>query len=142
MIQSEQATARVATDDEATAVRRVIEAYADRMRADDVASIVDLFTEHAAVMAPDLDVAVGRAALTDVYRAALDAVAMDFTFTFDDVAVWGDTATVRSHTVGTNTVRATGDLVPGRYRELFVLRRGTDAWKIARYMFQPVPERS
>jgi ketosteroid isomerase-like protein len=121
------------------AVREVIQAYAERMRSADVDGIVGLYTEDAAVMAHDQPTAVGRRQLQDVYSGALDAVAMDFTFTFDEVIVRGDTAVVRTRTDGKNTVRASGQEVPGRYRELFCLN-GTDCgWKIAQYMFQPQP---
>ncbi len=41
---------------------------------------------------------------------------------------------------GTTTVRASGQTSPGRYRELFVLRRGQAGWKISVYMYQPQPE--
>lgn len=128
------------SDGEAQSVRQVIEAYAERLRANDVAGIVDLYTEDAAVMGPDMPTAVGHERLDTVYRAALDAVAMDFTFSFDEVSIRGDTAIARTRTDGSNTVRATGDRVPGRYRELFVLSRQDSGWKIARYMFQPRPE--
>jgi len=37
-------------------------------------------------------------------------------------------------------VRASGETSPGRYRELFVLRRGEAGWRISSYMFQPEPE--
>ncbi len=121
-------------------VRGVIEAYAERLRANDVAGIVALYTEDAAVMGPDMPTTVGHKQLDTVYRAALDAVAMDFTFSFDEVTIRGDTAIARTHTDGNNTVRATGDRVPARYRELFVLSRQDSGWKIAQYMFQPQPQ--
>ncbi len=133
-------TDRPASYEDEQAVREIIDAYADRMRAADVAGIVELYTEDAAVMGPAMPTAVGRQQLHEVYKGALGAVAMDFTFTFDQVVMRDDTAVVRTHTDGKNTVRASGEEVPGRYRELFVLnRQGTD-WKIAQYMFQPQPE--
>jgi hypothetical protein len=55
-------------------------------------------------MAHDQPTVVGRRQLQDVYSGALDAVAMDFTFTFDEVIVRGDTAVVRTRTDGKNTV--------------------------------------
>jgi uncharacterized protein (TIGR02246 family) len=122
------------------AIREVIQAYADRMRSADVAGIVGLYTDDATVMAPDQPTAVGREQLNDIYRAALDAVAMDFTFAFDEVIVRNDTAIARTRTDGKNTIRANGQEVPGRYRELFVLNRTDAGWKIAQYMFQPQPE--
>lgn len=120
-------------------IRAVLESYADRMRAGDVESIVDLYTDDAVVLGPDMPTAAGRAQLTEVYRGALRAVEMDFRFTFDEVTVRGDTAVARTRTEGKNTVRASGDVVPARYRELFVLYRQHGDWKIGRYMFQPQP---
>lgn len=130
------------TGGEEQAVQEVIAAYADRMRSADVAGIVELYTNDAVVMAPDQPTAAGREQLVGVYRGALDAVAMDFTFTFDEVIVRGDTAIARTRTSGRNTVRADGQEVPGRYRELFVLNRQDSGWKISQYMFQPQPEQS
>lgn len=135
---TDQARANESADQQA--VRDVIQAYADRMRSADVAGIVDLYTDDAAVFAPDQPTAVGRRELNDIYRAALDAVAMDFTFAFDEVIVRDDTAIARTRTDGKNTVRANGQEIPGRYRELFVLNRTEAGWKIAQYMFQPQPE--
>jgi hypothetical protein len=40
---------------------------------------------------------------------------------------------------GAITQRATGETVPATFRELFVLHRDGGDWKIARYMFQPMP---
>jgi uncharacterized protein (TIGR02246 family) len=133
-------TDRPASNKDEQTVRQVIDAYADRMRAGEVAGILELYTEDAAVMGPDLPTAVGRQQLHEVYTSALGAVAMDFTFTFDQIVVRGDTAVARTHANGKNTVRASGDEVPGRYRELFVLNRQGGNWKIAQYMFQPQPE--
>ena len=135
---TDQARANESADQQA--VRDVIQAYADRMRSADVAGINDLYTDDATVMAPDQPTAVGREQLTDIYRAALDAVVMDFTFAFDEVIVRDDTAVARTRTDGKNTIRANGQEIPGRYRELFVLHRTDAGWKIAQYMFQPQPE--
>ena len=131
----------VASNDDDAAVRAILEAYADRLRASDLAGVVDLYAADAAVMAPDIPTTVGREELTTVYKGALNAVAMDFRFEFDEVVIRGDTAIARTRTSGKNTVRATGQDVPAKYRELFVLRRQQDGWKITQYMFQPLPER-
>jgi uncharacterized protein (TIGR02246 family) len=133
-------TAAAMTDD--AAVQDIIDAYADRLRAADVAGVIDLFTADAAVMAPELPTTVGKDALEAVYRGALDGVAMDFAFEYDEIVVRGETAIARTRTSGVNTVRATGAEMPARYRELFVLEREQGGWKIAWYTFQPRPEQS
>ena len=121
------------------AVRGIIESYADRLRAGDPVAVAGLYARDAAVMAPHLPTTVGREQLTAVYRDALGAVAMDFRFDFDEIVIRGDTAVARTRTSGANTIRATGEVVPAHYRELFVLQRLEDGWKITQYMFQPMP---
>jgi uncharacterized protein (TIGR02246 family) len=121
------------------AIRGVIETYGNHLRAGDVAGIVRLYTDDATVMAPDLATASGAGQIRDVYTAALDACGMDYRFEFDAVQVSGDTAVARTQTCGTTTARASGAAVPGRNRELFVLRRTGKGWLISEYMFQPQP---
>lgn len=132
-------TDKTALSADEAAVRQVIDSYAEAMRAADIERIVGLYTDDAAVMAPDMPAAVGTSQLREVYQGALSAVAMDFSFTFDQVGVRGETAVARTHTEGHNTVRATGAEVLGRYRELFVLVRHESGWRISEYMFQPQP---
>jgi ketosteroid isomerase-like protein len=117
-------------------IKRVIETYADRLRAADVGGTVALFTAHAAVMQPDQATAVGTQQLTAVYRAGFDAMTIDPTFDFEDILIKGDLAAVRTSSKVTVTIRATGQSMPAAFRELFVLERANGDWKIAQYMFQ------
>jgi len=120
-------------------VRDVINTYAQRLATGDVEGIVDLYTPHATVMAPGLATASGTDAIAATYSAALEACGMDYTFAFDTIDVRGDTAVALTRTTGATTVRATADRIPGSNRELFVLRRDRDRWRIDQYMFQPQP---
>jgi uncharacterized protein (TIGR02246 family) len=120
------------------AVQAVINTYADRLRAGDVSEVVDLFTERAALMKPDQPTAVGKEQLAAAYQAALDAVDADETFEFDEILVQGDLAVARTRSTGVLTKRHAGDTESVTYRELFVLQRAENGWKIAQYMFQRV----
>jgi ketosteroid isomerase-like protein len=126
--------------DDAAAVRTVIEAYGHSLRLDDADAAVDLFTAAAAIMADGFPAAVGQAQITDIYTSALASAGMDYTYEFDQVETRGDTAVARTRSSGTTTARASGRTSPGRYRELFVLRREQAGWKISAYMYQPQPE--
>jgi uncharacterized protein (TIGR02246 family) len=126
--------------DDAAAVRAVIEAYADGLRRGDADAVASLFTADAAVMAGGFPTAAGRSQIAEIYAAAVQAVARDFTYEFDQVQVAGEMAVARTRSSGTATVRSTGETSDGRYRELFVLRRSDGAWKISAYMFQTQPE--
>jgi uncharacterized protein (TIGR02246 family) len=128
--------------DDAAAVRAVLEAYGNRLAAADVAGVVSHFTGNAAAMQPGLETVVGSQQLTATYDAAFENMRLDFTFRFDDITVQGDLAAVRATSHGTITIRATGERQPALLRQLFVLERTGADWKIARYMYQQMPEQS
>ncbi|HEY6275383.1 MAG TPA: nuclear transport factor 2 family protein [Streptosporangiaceae bacterium] len=120
-------------------IRKVIEAYGDRLRASDVRGVVDLYTDECAVMTPELETIVGKHQLTEVYEGHLRDVALNVTFHFEEILADGDLGAAHTTATGTITPLATGEAAPARFRELFVLRREGEEWKIAQYMFQSMP---
>ena|SRR5579884_1374023 len=118
------------------AIKGVIEAYGDRLRTSDVRGAVDLFTGTAALMQPDRAAAVGSEQLSAAFRSGFEVMAIDARFDVEDILVKSDLAAVRPSSTEMVTVRATGQSMPTRFRELFVLERVDGAWKIAQYMFQ------
>ena len=121
------------------AITKVIDAYGDRLRASDVSGVVDLYTDTAAVMQPDLPTTTGKQQLTAAYEGAFAHMALDFTFQIEEIIADGGIAAVRTTGTGTITNRATSQATPATFRELFVLQRTGPDWKIAQYMFQPMP---
>ena len=77
----------------------------------------------------------GRKAVRGAYDAVFANIKINIHFTVDELTVKGDIAFARTHSEGTATVVGTGATGPEQNRELFVFARGTDGWKIARYMF-------
>jgi uncharacterized protein (TIGR02246 family) len=128
--------------DDAAAVRSVIEAYDDRLAAADVAGVVSQFTGDAAAMQPGLETVIGSQRLTASYEAAFENMRLDFTARCEAITVEGDLAAVRATSLGTITIRATGETQPACFRQLFVLERTQAGWKIAQYMYQQMPEQS
>jgi uncharacterized protein (TIGR02246 family) len=121
------------------AIRSVIDSYAERLRAADVDGAVALFTKTAALMVPDQDTAVGAQQLTAAFRSGFEEMQdIDATFEVQEILVRGDLAAARTSSTDTVTMRATGQRLPMRFRELFVLERTNGQWKIAQYMFQPL----
>ena len=131
-----------ATADDSAAVRSVIEAYGDRLAAADVAGVVSQFTGNAAAMQPGLETVIGTQRLTASYEAAFENMRLDFTSRCDDITIEGDLAVVRATSLGTITIRATGETQPACFRQLFVLEHTQAGWKIAQYMYQQMPEQS
>src|SRR5438445_3267281 len=67
---------------------------------------------------------------------ASERLGIDVSFDCEDILARGDLAAIRTTASGTLTIRATGQTMPAKFRELFVLERVNGDWKIARYMFQ------
>lgn len=122
------------------AIRKVIEAYGDRLRAADIPGILALYTDDTVVMQPELETTVGQEQLAAAYRGAFENIGIDVAFEFGGIVSDGDLAAVRTEGTGTITVKATGQAQPARFRELFVLERVSGDWKIAQYMFQQMPD--
>ena len=85
--------------------------------------------------------AIGTAQLQSAYEHTFATFGLDRTFHFDQILIDGSLASVRTHTTGTLTVRASGAVVPAEGREAFVLNRVAGNWKIAQYMFQRMPSK-
>ena len=74
--------------------------------------------------------------MRQAYEQIFTAIALDVTFTIDELVVAGDDfayALTRSN--GSQLNRATDDTTAEANREIFIFHRVDDAWKIARYMF-------
>jgi ketosteroid isomerase-like protein len=108
--------------DDAAAVRTVIEAYGDRPTAANLVGAVSQCTGNAAVMQPGLETVVESQQFAATYDA-FENMRLDFTFRFDDITVKGDLAAARATSQATITIRAVGETLPARLRQLFVLER-------------------
>jgi ketosteroid isomerase-like protein len=93
-------------------------------------------------MAPAKETVSGHEAIGAFFRANFAAVQFDRDLHVHDVTWDGDLGAVQCSTTGTVTVRATGATKNVDSREIFLLRRGEDSWRIQCYMFNPPNEAS
>jgi uncharacterized protein (TIGR02246 family) len=117
-------------------IRATIESYGTLREAGDVEGIVDLFAEEAAIMVPGAPVFAGREALLAAFEPFRNVPGQECRYEFDEILVAGDLASARTHSSGTVKDRETGATRAASWRELFVLRRIGESWKVANYMFQ------
>jgi uncharacterized protein (TIGR02246 family) len=122
------------------AIRTVIETYGQLRKTGDVDGIVDLFTAEGSVMPPGAPASVGAEQLNTAYAPFRTAIGMECRYEFDEILVDADLASARTRSSGTVLNRETGEQTPASWRELFVLRRVDERWKIAQYMFQSAGE--
>jgi uncharacterized protein (TIGR02246 family) len=126
------------TDQDERAIRQTLSRYESALNAADTASVVNLYTPDGVQMAPDAPAAEGRAAVTAAYDELFKAVALQLSFTVDEVSVLNKTtAYLRSHSSG--VVRVNGSEHPAAFKELFLLRKQAGQWKFSHYSFSAAP---
>jgi uncharacterized protein (TIGR02246 family) len=113
----------------------VVRAYFDALRSPDVDATVALFADDAIVVAPGFDTAAGAAQIRATYEGTFASMRIDEQVEIDGTREAGDLAVVRTHSHGTVTQLESGAASDAGFRELFVLRRASDRWRIAEYMF-------
>lgn len=112
-----------------------VRAYFASLCDSDVEAIVSLFSDDAVVMANGSPTATGRAELRSMYEALLSRVKVDNHVNIDGVLESGDLAAAHTHSAGAITRLGSGATSDVAARELFVLRRAGDEWRITHYMF-------
>jgi uncharacterized protein (TIGR02246 family) len=127
------------TSDEESAIRAVVEAYAAALNGSDVQGIVDTFADDAVLMDLDRPTTVGRERLRADYERGLGLGQVHREFHVDQILRSGDIATVRTHSTGSLTMQ--GREMRSEARELFVLKRVDEEWKIAQYIVQGLSPR-
>ncbi len=59
---------------------------------------------------------------------------LDITYAIDEVVINGNYAYVRTNSKGNNVVKANGGDMPINNKELFLLHKDKDEWKITHYI--------
>ena len=121
------------------AIEALLKSYEQALNASDVEGVVQLYTDDAAVLAPNAPSAVGIDAVRATYTGIFQAIDIDLTFKVAEVKVVSpDWAFLRSTSNGSITVLANGAQAPSSNQELFVLHKVQGRWKLARYSFSSV----
>jgi uncharacterized protein (TIGR02246 family) len=120
---------------EQEAIAGVLKVYEAALNASDVGQVEALYTPDGVFMPAGFPTAEGHQAVRASYTAIFGMIQLNIRFTIDEIGVEGGLAYARTRSVGTVKVLATGTTAPEENRELFVLRRTAEGWKIARYLF-------
>ena len=118
-----------------TAIEKVLKTYGEALNAGDVAKIVSLYTPDGVVIPQGGPTATGQAQVKATYEQFFKAVKFDIKFQVEEVVVSGNYAFARTHSAGTTRVQASGQTAPEGNRELYVLQKINQEWKLARYIF-------
>lgn len=116
-------------------IQALLATYETSLNSSDATLAASCYTTDGVFMPTTLPTASGSA-LSAAYRDIFAAIKLDVVFSIDELVVASDElayALTRSN--GTQTVLANGATSAEANREVFILRKEDDAWKIARYMF-------
>ncbi|HEY0479702.1 MAG TPA: SgcJ/EcaC family oxidoreductase [Kofleriaceae bacterium] len=119
-----------------TSIEAVLERYETALNTSDTNAAVGIYGDGAIFMPQGSSPAVGLGAIRQAYDQIFAAVGLHVTFTIDEVKLLGDTAWVRTHSIGEMVVRGAGIHVPGKNSELFIFeKQKSGEWRVARYLF-------
>ncbi|MER7794301.1 nuclear transport factor 2 family protein [Streptomyces sp. NPDC097640] len=120
-------------------VYQVIHQYQTGLNTGNTKAIVDLFAPGGVAEWNDKVTYATRQQKIDGYDALFRTAKFSTAFAYDAINVYGTTAVVRTHHHVGQTVIENGKEVQDYNREVFVLRKTGDAWKIVLYTFNTDP---
>lgn len=135
-----------ATDSVTAATQRVVKGvvgrYQEGLNAGDFNTIHSLFAPDAVAEWNEKRTVVGSDAMKGPYTELFAKTKFSTDFQYDAVDIYGDVAIVRTHhPVGqVEVAKSTGKRTLDFNREIFVLRRIGDSWKIILYSFNVQPK--
>jgi uncharacterized protein (TIGR02246 family) len=123
------------TSTDQNSIEATLRAYFAALNASDAEAAVAKYASDGVFMPTGGPTATGTSELLASYRFIFTQIRLDVEFEFHEIVVDGELAYAVTSSQGQQTVLATDTTGPEANRELFVLRRESDGWKIARYMF-------
>jgi len=133
------ASADAATGADQRLVYLLIHQYEQSLSAGNTEAIVDLFATDAVIEWHNTVTFTTRQQKVDGYNALFGIAKISATFVYDAIDVYGNIAIVRTHHPVGATVVVNGSSVLDYNREIFVLRKQADGWKILVYTFNTNP---
>ena len=125
----------VNTIEEKNAIEATLKNYEAVLNASDVDGVLALYAEDGVFMPTEAPTAAGKEQVRAAYEHVFGTIKLDIAFSVDEIVQSGDFAFARTVSRGEVTILAEGVTLPEENRELFVLKKTGDDWKIARYMF-------
>jgi len=116
-------------------IKKVLFSYRDALNESNAEKVLSLYTENGVFMPSSAPTAIGQEQLKGTYEFVFSNIQLNIEFYIDEIEIVGEYAFVRSTSKGTTFIHASGETVPEENRELFVLKKENDSWKIDRYMF-------
>lgn len=117
-----------------TELEAVVRSYFSALNGGNAEQVLATFADSIVLMLHGRPTVSGIDAAKASYEKNLSATSFQRVLHIDDASLDGNLGYVRCHSTGTVTPKATGTPKEVSGRELFVLERANDGWKIQTYM--------
>jgi len=124
---------------EQTQIEQLIGKYIEGINGSSVDILLPLFTQDGVFMAPDVPTMNGHDQIRAFFNRAFTAIKLDAKIYFDEVVTTENDAYARTHSLVNVTMLEKNETHIEENRELFICRKDDGRWKIARYMFNKLP---
>lgn len=115
--------------------QKILDAYSKALDANDVETLVGLYSADGVFMREDMPAVVGRDALRASYKDVFTALKVALVFKVQEAEQSGDLGWARSLSTGKVKVLATGAETTASYNQLVVFRKEGGTWKIRSYLY-------
>lgn len=115
--------------------KKVVEDYFKALNEGKLDTIVGLYHKDSVFLPKNAPAVRGIDEITKAYRTLFEKIKLNTEHVYHHVSVHGDIAIVESQANGTLTLLEGKKVLPANDKELFVLRKINNKWKIDRYMF-------
>jgi uncharacterized protein (TIGR02246 family) len=122
-------------ENEKIIIEKLLFSYRDALNASDVNKVIGLYATDGVFMPSGAPSAVGQDQVKASYEYVFKTIQLNIDFFIDEVSISGDFAFARTTSRGTTLIHSNGTTVEEENRELFVLQKTNNEWKISRYMF-------
>ena len=130
-----QAGAAAESAEESIQARKVVEEYFAALNAGRLDAVISLYHGESVFLPKNAPAVRGIDEITKAYRNLFENIKLNTEHVYHHVSVHGDVAIVESQANGTLTILEGKKVLPANDKELFVLRKINNKWKIDRYMF-------
>ena len=123
------------TTTDKTAIEKLLFSYRDALNSSNVSTVMSLYAQDGVFMPANAPTAKGQQQLKNSYEFVFKAIQLNIEFFIEEIVISGKNAYAITNSKGTTLIHANGQTVPEENREVFVLVKENEKWKIARYMF-------
>lgn len=115
--------------------QKILETYSAALDANDVETLVGLYSSNGVFMREGMKAVAGQEALRESYKAVFATLKVGLKFSLQEAEQSGDLGWARALSTGTVKVLSTGAEIRDSFNQLVVFRREGGVWKIRSYLF-------